>query len=303
MSDAEQIAHLLGGAVRNGRGWSAHCPCHEDHDPSLSLHDGDTTLLVRCFAGCDPRDVLRELRRRGWLADRGWRRPFAGKRSTYKPSPAPQAESGPRSEITGARRIWQQAIDPSGTVGEKYLNRRGLKLDAALCGRVLRFHYGIKFGETAEGFPIYLPALIAAFRPIVNDDETTPPPAIHRIFLDRDGGKLKKKMLAPVTGRAVKLDPDENVSLGLGITEGIETGLAVRATGWRPVWALGSAGAIERFEPLRGVECLTIFADNDTSGRGQEAATECARRWVAAGREVLVRTPLKAGFDWLEVLS
>src|SRR5262249_40611886 len=45
------------------------CPCHHDREPSLSIRDGERGLLVHCFAGCDARDVLDELRRRGLLDD------------------------------------------------------------------------------------------------------------------------------------------------------------------------------------------------------------------------------------------
>jgi putative DNA primase/helicase len=293
MSSAQELAARLGGAVRlrNGKGWLARCPCHEDRQASLSLRDGDTRLLVKCFAGCDVRDVLGELRRRGLLEDgRGHRdRPIA------RP---PQSPIDPaKVEITSALRIWREAFDPRGTLAEKYLNGRGLELDDDLCGRVLRFHAGIKFGDG------YRPALIAAFRPIVgDDDETAPPQAIHRIFLNGDGTKLAKKMLAPVGGAAVKLDADESVGEGLGICEGIETGLAVRATGWWPVWALGSAGAIAKLEPIAGISCLTIFGDHDSNGKGQAAAEECARRWAAAGHEVFIRIPSTTGADWLEAL-
>jgi putative DNA primase/helicase len=168
---------------------------------------------------------------------------------------------------------------------------------------VLRFHPCCAFDETEEGITIYNPALIAAFRPIVGDDETVPPQAIHRIFLNPDGSKIAKKMLAPVTGCAVKLDGDDNVTQGLGIAEGIETALAVRATGWRPLWALGSEGAIRLFPLLPGIEALTIFADNDASGIGKAAARECGQRWADAGREVIIRTPFTTGCDWEDALS
>jgi hypothetical protein len=65
---AEQTARAFGGAARNGRGWVARCCCHEDRRPSLSLCDGDNgELIVHCFANCDYRDILVELRRRGLL--------------------------------------------------------------------------------------------------------------------------------------------------------------------------------------------------------------------------------------------
>ena len=105
---------------------------------------------------------------------------------------------------------------------------------------------------------------------------------------NQDGHKIGKKMLGPVAGCAVKIDSDEDVEQGLGICEGIETGLAIRATGWRPIWALGSAGAIQTFAPMPGVEALTIFADHDeidprpASGRDRRRRGMCAS--LAGGR-------------------
>ena len=80
----------------------------------------------------------------------------------------------------------------------------------------------------------------------------------------------------------VRVSPDEDVTHGLGIAEGVEDALAILASGWEPVWAATSAGMIERFPVLPGIECLTIFADND--GAGVTAAQACAERW--ADREV-----------------
>lgn len=38
---------------RNGHGWSARCPAHEDRRPSLSISEGDDgKALVKCHAGC-----------------------------------------------------------------------------------------------------------------------------------------------------------------------------------------------------------------------------------------------------------
>ena len=83
--NAAEIAVALGGARRNGRGWLCKCPAHHDRTPSLSIDDGDRVpIVVKCFAGCDSREVLAELRRLGLPADeadrrddhRGDRRPY-----------------------------------------------------------------------------------------------------------------------------------------------------------------------------------------------------------------------------------
>jgi hypothetical protein len=47
---------------------------------------------------------------------------------------------------------------------------------------------------------------------------------------------------------------------------------------------------------------VQIWGDHDTSGAGQEAAAEAAKRLRAEGRAVVVLIPPKAGTDWLDVL-
>jgi hypothetical protein len=43
--------------TRPGRG-HARCPAHEDRSPSLSIRADGERVLVHCFAGCDPSDIL-----------------------------------------------------------------------------------------------------------------------------------------------------------------------------------------------------------------------------------------------------
>ena len=57
----------------------------------------------------------------------------------------------------------------------------------------------------------------------------------------------------------------------------------------------------EKFAPLSGIETLTIFADHDASGRGQQAARKCLARWVDAGCEVFIHTPHDVGSDWADL--
>src|SRR5215467_11939288 len=85
---------------------------------------------------------------------------------------------------------------------------------------------------------------------------------------------------------------DDAVMGGLGITEGVEDGLAVLLSGWSPIWAAGSAGAIRRFPILAGIDSLTIFADADSAGL--EAAQECEGRWVTIGKEARIAAPARS---------
>jgi hypothetical protein len=98
-----------------------------------------------------------------------------------------------------------------------------------------------------------------------------------------------------VAGAAAKLDPDDEVTLGLVVAEGVETALAARMLGYRPTWALGSAGAIGRLPVLGGIEALTILGEADDGGANEREAKACARRWLAAGAEVSILDPIGGG--------
>ena len=52
-------------ARKSGAGWAAHCPAHDDSNPSLSLTVRDGKVLVHCHAGCPQEKVLAVLRSRG----------------------------------------------------------------------------------------------------------------------------------------------------------------------------------------------------------------------------------------------
>ena len=58
----ELILSRLPDAKRNGHGWQARCPAHEDQNPSLSIADGDDgRALLKCHAGCATEDVVAAL--------------------------------------------------------------------------------------------------------------------------------------------------------------------------------------------------------------------------------------------------
>jgi len=53
MTPVERLLEKLPNAQQSGNGWSARCPSHEDHRPSLSIAEGnDGRALVKCHAGC-----------------------------------------------------------------------------------------------------------------------------------------------------------------------------------------------------------------------------------------------------------
>jgi len=135
---------------------------------------------------------------------------------------------------------------------------------------------------------------------VITDAFTGAPINLHRTWLAADGsGKAdipKPRLLLKghrKHGGVVRLLPDEELTTGLCVAEGLETALTA-AKGFRPAWACLDAGNLAAFPVLPGVEALTIVADHDRpnprTGRraGTEAAEACTRRWTEAGAEVRV---------------
>ena len=59
---AEELARALGGK-KLGKQWSACCPAHDDKSPSLIIFEGRTgAVQVRCMAGCEPIEIIAEIR-------------------------------------------------------------------------------------------------------------------------------------------------------------------------------------------------------------------------------------------------
>ena len=143
---AAAIAAALGGARREGRGWRCRCPIHDG--VSLVITDGrDGRILVRCWgSGCDPRDILAELRRRGLLLGA----------ADHRPAPIPTRSVAPDDtarRIAVARRVWDAAHDARRSPVATYLAGRGITVDPPAS---LRWAPRCWHRETGS----YLPAMI-----------------------------------------------------------------------------------------------------------------------------------------------
>ena len=54
----EAFLNRLDKVRRNGSGFMACCPAHEDDAPSLSVSMGQRGIVFHCFAGCSPDEVV-----------------------------------------------------------------------------------------------------------------------------------------------------------------------------------------------------------------------------------------------------
>jgi hypothetical protein len=202
-----------------------------------------------------------------------WRKRIPADLPQRRQSIVVQQVDAERDRLDYAHSVWRAARPLRGSLGEAYLASRAIRLGDDL-HHVLRFHPAL----TYEGRKT--PAIVALFRDIVTDA----PRGIHRIFLDSFGRKLERRMFGPTAGAAIKLDLGEDVLSGLHLGEGIETCLAARQLGFRPVWAMGSAGAIGAFPVLAGIETLSILTENDRASH--DAARAIAARYEPVGAEV-----------------
>jgi putative DNA primase/helicase len=290
MLDPRVVAHVLGGSA-SGNNVIAPGPGHSRADRSLSIEIDPTApdgLRCHSFAGDDWRECRDYVRQAlGFGAWQPWRKQVW----TFEPT-LPMASADDRNEL--ALRFWREAHDPRRTSASAYLASRHLTISDDVASEVIRFHTKLKFEGTRVG------AMVALFRDIASNE----PCGIHRTFLDADGRKLDRKMLGRAKGAAVKLDADETVTLGLHIGEGLESCLAARIAGFRPVWALGSASGIAAFPVLAGIDAITILGEVNDGGANHRAAQACAARWIEAGRDAFIVMPV-SGDDlndvWREI--
>jgi hypothetical protein len=269
LAGARTIAAALGGKRASNGGFICHCPVPGhgrgagDRNPSLLVSEGERAVLVKCFGGCDSRDVLDELRRRG-LIERRDSAPSTREPSRASPVAVDQRE---RDQHRKAAWLWSQCQPIGGTPAERYLREiRGI---TCTLPPTLGFLPARKPGQH--------PAMIAAF---AMADEPQPGllavPRIvgsaHLTLLKPDGsGKASienPKLIVGSPGTLPIVLAPPNDLLGLAITEGIEDALTVHQATGLGAWAAGAAGFMPRLADTVPdyIEAVTIFADDDTAG-------------------------------------
>jgi putative DNA primase/helicase len=206
-----------------------------------------------------------------------------GPRDTTVPRVLPASKVTHKTLSNYGRDLWA-ACGPLAGVALDYLTARACRIPPADGG--LRWHPSLMHPSGHVG-----PGLVA----LVTHAVTGKPMTLHRTWVKPDGRKADTdppRLLLrehPKQGGVIRLWPDDAVSTGLGVAEGIETALSL-AWGYAPVWSCLDAGNLAAFPVLLGIESLVIGTDNDEAGRA--SAHVCAGRWAEVGWEVaLVEVP------------
>jgi N6-adenosine-specific RNA methylase IME4 len=292
----------------------ARCPFHADRTPSLSIYAngfychacharGDHLDWLMGEAKNDAGDIVQRRDGKARTAEEAMDKLRAWRGRTYSAATAAAQDSKRAQEnLAEAQALWDEAGVLIGGPGEAYF------ADTRLIhvGRLWAEHNGVLRYHPAP-FPnekdvARFPGILGRFEDCFSDAFA----GLQRIALQRtaDGkiAKVTRKMLGSwPRARAIKLWPLSGDVLY--IAEGIETALAAatrkkfRGQLIKPVWALGSKGAIARFPVIPGVRRLVILVDHDEGDAGHDAAIECARYWQLTGVEVELFTPFTTGHD------
>ncbi len=265
--------------------------------------------LLAWVRGYSLKDATRDIGR--------WNRGEAANKAVVVRQPVPPK---PPRDLNKAyesiRRTWLESKSLAGTLAETYLAKRGIWKENM--PTTLRFHPQVGFYDVkTKRLEGRYPCLIAPIK-----DAQGRLVSLHRIYLDEAGNKAPvpqvKKMMAPageLRGAAIKLYQSADV---LGLTEGIETALAVHAISRMPVWACVSARLMESVEVPPTVRHVYIWADKDRETRlpsgevvppaGESSAKRLAKRLRDQGLEVSVLVPQTAlkpeqkKLDWLDIM-
>lgn len=277
----------LRGGPRPGATLRLRCP-----QPACASKRGEALAVT---IDSDGRGAAWTCHRCGWAGGardgRTSERASAPRRAPREPAAVP-TDPQTHPAWRGSRVITRD--DPAG----RYLCARGCALPHPEGD--LRWHPALRHPCQHVG-----PALLGLVTDVLDASRCL---TLHRTWITGDGSGRKAGVDPPrlllkghrKAGGVVRLWPDDAVTLGLGLAEGIETALTL-ARAFTPVWSCIDAGNLAAFPVLDGIESVTVAADHDPAGI--RASDALAVRWAAAGCEVRRIVPPSPGADLNDLAS
>ena len=278
------------------------------HDVGIHLPYGATGEVRTTCPQCDNKSLSVKISDGIWYCHYcGWTGGLRSPRNGHLPSrPVARKPAEPNQKAEQAiKRVWRESRPiTDGDPVHRYLKRRGLNFsDLSDLPSILRYHARLAYSD-GDNHWTHHPAMVV---PVSNPQGE--PVSLHRTFLTKDGRKADvahpKKLMTPANrgatrGGAVRLYPTTNE---IGVSEGIETSLAVRLSIGLPVWATVSAIGMADLVIPDSVRTVVIFADHDKNEVGQRSAKYLARRMLLEGRQVKILIPDELGDDWADVVA
>lgn len=283
MTRAAEIARGLGGRA-SADGYLCRCPLPShgqgrgDRNPSLLVKDGTDVVLFKCFGGCDVKDILAELRRRGAVGlatedrDRD-RREVVERPPEHRPDPK-------------ALELWNSARPiAAGSEQTRFLAARGLTIAPPVSLRAATI---LHFGR----YP--LPAMLAAVQ--APDRRVI---ALQQTLIDPRGDRKAQVRIPRLTIGALGWGAVRLAAAGavLGLAEGTEKALAAMQLFDVPCWSSIGGARMHRVWVPDHVQEVHVFLDNDDPGRAAAERTAYAHRH----RRVVLRFPPDQFKDWDDV--
>lgn len=206
------------------------------------------------------------------------------------------------AEKNAVNKIWKDSVPiKKGDPVCCYLMNRGLSNGTT----TLRFHNGVFDGFSGKRIPSMVAPITDAVDEMVG---------IHLTHLGQIKGRWEKsplvkaqkkqrKLVKTISGGSIRLFKMDIENLG--ISEGIETALAVKEQTGVPCWSVMNATGMEKFQlPDPRPLMLTIYADNDLNFTGLRAAFVLANRLVIKDQffNVFIEKPMITG-DFLDQMN
>jgi hypothetical protein len=259
---AAAISRACGGTGQaNAGGYhAAACPCHDDHQFSLSVWDTSLGVRVKCFAGCSPTTVKAAIRAL-----------MQGMPLSLHPEIPARPKLTETDLLRIVTRIVGETVDIAGTLAEQRIRDRAITIALPPS---LRFHPALWYAESRTSGPAMVALVQTAHGALAG--------SVHRTWVDTS----IRMSLGPVRGHAVHIgQPSARLIVG----EGIETALAALQL-WGPsfdAWAALSSFGVAALIIPESITEVVVAADNDDPGR--KAATTLHARLLRERPTLAVR--------------
>ena len=271
---------------RAGSEWKACCPFHNEKSPSFTIFKGGQRYY--CFGCGAGGDVLDFVQRLHGVDLRGAGEMLSGGNlptTHYAPLPPPDDAS---NRVEEAKAIWDAAQPAPGTLAERYLHHRAIRIAMP---ESIRFT-ALRYGKSGPQHPVLLAAVSSVDGQFIG---------MQRTYLNESGtGKAAvpkpKLSLGRVSGGAVRLSPP---AASLVVCEGLEDGLSLQQELGKAVWVAAGASMLPAMLFPEMVRSVAVGGDNDDAGRA--AANKSASAFAKRGLSTRMFFPIDAK-DWNEAL-